>query len=84
MAGVELEAIVSDYLITTTTKGRATEEGAAEAVCASFGTTTEQAFRAAAADLDVQPLLTALSPDARTAILTWRGTLAAPDGPATT
>ena len=80
VAGVELEPIVSDYLITTTTDGRATEEAKAEAVCSSFGTTTEQAFRAAAAGLDVQPLLTALSPKARTAILTWRGTLAPTKG----
>ncbi|MBB3325070.1 tyrosine-protein phosphatase [Microlunatus antarcticus] len=80
VADVELEPIVSDYLITTTMDVRATEEVTAGAVCSSFGTTTEQAFRAAVAGLDVQPLLTALSPEVRTAILTWRGTLAPEKG----
>jgi hypothetical protein len=48
-----------------------------DALCRAQGTTTEGAFRAAVAGLDVHRVLAAarLSPRDRTALMTWRGTL---------
>jgi hypothetical protein len=75
IAGVESEAIVADYMLSTMAHDRASHEAKSEAVCAAFGTTTQDAFRAALAGLDVEPLLAALPDEARTAITTWRGAL---------
>jgi protein-tyrosine phosphatase len=77
-ADVEPEAIVTDYLQSTTVTHRAADETKLEAVCSSFGTTTEGAFRAALAGLNLQALLDALPDEARTAITTWRGRLSSP------
>ena len=83
VADVEVEAIVSDYLLSTTAAGRAAEEAELDAVCSSFGSTTEQAFRAALTGLDVQPLLAALPHQTRSVVVSWRGTIAS-TGPTTT
>ena len=54
-ADVEQEAIVADYLLSTAALDRAAEEARLKAVCSSFGTTTEGAFRAALAGLEPAP-----------------------------
>ena len=74
-ADVEQEAIVADYLLSTAALDRAAEEARLKAVCSSFGTTTEGAFRAALAGLELSASLNALPDKARTAITTWRGAL---------
>ncbi|MEC5184112.1 protein-tyrosine phosphatase [Cryobacterium sp. MP_3.1] len=66
IAGAEPEAIVDDYLETVrrgdqraVASGRAHEEAESEALCRSFGTTTEGAFRTALAGLDLPAVLAA-------------------------
>jgi len=66
IVGAEPEAIVDDYLETVrraeqraVASGRADDEAASEALCRSLGTSTEAAFRAALAGLDLPALLAA-------------------------
>jgi protein-tyrosine phosphatase len=87
-AGTEPGEIVDDYMETVrlgdlraATANRNNAEPEIDAFCRALGTTTEGAFRAAVAGLDLARLLTAaqLSPPDRRALATWRGTL--PGGP---
>jgi len=83
-AGAEPDAIVDDYLETVRlaevramNSNRSDEEPEIEALCQSFGTTTEGAFRAALDGLDLAGLLrcSGLSDADKVSLLTWRGTL---------
>jgi protein-tyrosine phosphatase len=79
IAGVEREAIVTDYLLGRAhapAHDRAVVEAECEAVCRAAGTTIEAAFRDALAGMDVSSLLGGLPDESRTAITTWRGALA--------
>ena len=87
-AGTEPGEIVDDYLQTVRLGDQraAAENGAnaepeIEAFCQARGTTTEGAFRAALAGLDITRVLTAakISRRDRIALTTWRGSL--PDDP---
>jgi protein tyrosine phosphatase (PTP) superfamily phosphohydrolase (DUF442 family) len=78
------DEIVDDYLesvrragLLAATVGRPNAELAAEAVCAAHGTTTEGAFRAALAALDLDAVLSAggMRPADRQALMSWRGHL---------
>jgi hypothetical protein len=79
------EAIVDDYLETVRrgdlraeAAGRPDEEPDIERFCAARGTSTEGAFRDALVGLDVDALLeaAAVSPEVRTRLTTWRGSIA--------
>ena len=83
-AGAEPGQIVDDYMETVrlgdlraSTANRNNYEAEIDAFCRTLGTTTEGAFRAAVAGLDLARVLTAagLSRDDRMALATWRGTL---------
>jgi hypothetical protein len=83
-AGTEPEAVVEDYLETVrigdpraASGNRNDAEEEIAALCAGFGTSTEQAFRDARAGLDLERVLAAggLSPDDRAALFSWRGTI---------
>ena len=85
-ADTEPGEIVSDYMETVrlgdlraATANRNNAEPGIDALCRAQGTTTEGAFRAAIAGLDVNRVLAAakLSLRDRKALLTWRGTLLA-------
>ncbi len=78
------EAIVDDYLETVRrasagagSGNRPDAEAELEAFCATYGTSTEGAFRGALAGLDVGALLdaAAVPDDVRARIRTWRGAL---------
>ncbi|TFC14721.1 tyrosine-protein phosphatase [Cryobacterium algoritolerans] len=80
----EPDAIVDDYLETVrladlraATANRNNAEPEIEALCQTYGTTTEGAFRAALAGLDVEAFLSSAGlGDAESAAITsWRGTL---------
>ena len=82
VAGVEEDAIVSDYLETIANaeamamgQGRPNGEQAVADLLTTLGTDSEQAFRTFLAALDVETLLDALTDDEATAIRTWRGAL---------
>ena len=82
VAGVEREAIVADHLETVANAPRLARaqgvpnwEPGVERLLARHGTSTEKAFRAFLAALDVEPLLDALTPEQAEAVRTWRGTL---------
>ena len=81
----EPDAIVGDYLETVllgdvraAALGRPNTEAELDALCRSFGSTTEDAFRAALLGLDVTDLLkrAALTADEIRAVRTWRGAIA--------
>lgn len=85
-ADAEPEEIVDDYLETVrlgqaraAAAGREDDEPQIEEFCLAHGTTTEGAFRAAVAGLDLAALLEAADVGAqeRDALFTWRGTLSA-------
>ncbi|GAA2754486.1 tyrosine-protein phosphatase [Amnibacterium kyonggiense] len=85
IAGVEPDAILEDYLETITNaeamaagQGRPSGEPAVAALLDSLGTTSEEAFRAFLAGLDVEALLAALPAEQATALRTWRGRLPQP------
>jgi len=76
--------IVDDYMETVrlgdvraASTNRNNAEPAIEALCQRYGTTTEDAFRAALGDLDLVAWLAmaSLSQRERHALATWRGTL---------
>ena len=78
----EPEAIVDDYLETVRrgsvgagSGNRNDAEAELEAFCATYGTSTEGAFRDALAGLDVDALLdaAAVQEDVRTLVRSWRG-----------
>jgi hypothetical protein len=79
----EPEAIVDDYLETVRrgaadpASGRADAEAEMEAFCATYGTSTEGAFRDALAGLDVDALLDAagVPEDVRGRLRSWRGAI---------
>ena len=80
----EPEAIVDDYLETVrrasagaASGNRDDTEAELEAFCATYGTSTEGAFRGALAGLDVDALLdaAAVPDDVRARVRTWRGTI---------
>ena len=80
----EPEAIVEDYLETVRRApldrgpdDREEAEAEMEALCATYGTSTEGAFRDALAGLDVGALLdaAAVPGDVRARVLSWRGSL---------
>lgn len=82
--GADPEAIVDDYLETVrrgderaAASGRTNDEPASEALCRTFGTTTEGAFRSALAGLDLPTVLAAAGlTDADLAVLrSWRQSL---------
>jgi protein-tyrosine phosphatase len=84
LADVEEDAIVADYLETITHadalaigQGRPSKETAVAELLASRGTTSEEAFRAFLAGLDVEALLTRLPAEQVEALRTWRGALPA-------
>ena len=86
IAGVEDDAIVADYLetiangaATAVGQGRPNGEPEVAAFLAARGTTSEAAFRAFLAGLDVERLLSRLPADQAEALRTWRGAL--PSGP---
>jgi protein tyrosine/serine phosphatase len=85
-ANTEVDAIVDDYLETVHTSGlragtsnRNTTEAELEEICRIQGTTTEGAFRAAIARLDLEMVLSTagMSPRDREALMTWRGRISA-------
>lgn len=78
----EPDAIVDDYLDTVrlaglraSTSNRNNAEPEIEALCETYGTTTEGAFRATLAGLDLAALLAspALSAADKAALTSWRG-----------
>ena len=79
----EPEAIVDDYLETVRrgaadpASGRAAAEAEMEAFCATYGTSTEGAFRDALAGLDVDALLDAagVPEGVRGRLRSWRGAI---------
>jgi protein-tyrosine phosphatase len=80
----EPDAIVDDYLETVrladlraATANRNNAEPKIEALCQTYGTTTEGAFRAALAGLDLEALLPSagLGDAESSAITSWRGTV---------
>ena len=80
----EPEAIVGDYLATVrlgvapgAALGRTNPEPLATEICARHGTTTEGAFRAALAGLDLATVLTAggMTQADQAALRTWRGAI---------
>lgn len=78
----EPDEIVDDYLETVRlgdarglAMGRTNPEPLAEQICGQHGTTTEGAFRAALAGLDLAPVLAGLGESDRQALRTWRGAL---------
>ena len=82
IAGVEEDAIVADYLETIANagamaigQGRPNDEPAVAVFLAARGTTSEAAFRAFLAGLDVEGLLARLPADQAEALRTWRGAL---------
>ena len=82
LADVEEDAIVADYLETIANadalaigQGRPSNEPAVAALLESRGTTSEEAFRAFLAGLDVEALLARLPADQVAVLRTWRGTL---------
>ncbi len=82
LAGVEEDAIVEDYLETIANadalaagQGRPSGEPAVAALLESRGTTSEEAFRAFLAGLDVESLLARLPADQAAVLRTWRGAL---------
>ncbi len=84
IAGVEPNAIVADYLDTignmpalAARRGRDDLEPSIAAFLAERGTTSEGAFRAFLAGLDVEALLARLPPEQAEALRTWRGASAA-------
>jgi hypothetical protein len=84
LAGVEQDAIVADYLETIENadalaagQGRPNGEPAVAALLASRGTTSEEAFRAFLAGLDVEALLARLPAEQARSLRTWRGALPA-------
>lgn len=84
IAGATDDAIVQDYLASianapalAAARGRPDEEPAVAALLASRGTTSETAFRAFLAGLDVDALLAALPAEQADALRTWRGALPA-------
>jgi protein tyrosine/serine phosphatase len=83
-AGVEPEAVVDDYLETVrnaetraATENRNSAEAELEALCATWGTSTEAAFRDAQAGLALDRVLDegGASAEVREALFSWRGTL---------
>jgi protein tyrosine/serine phosphatase len=81
----EPDAIVGDYLETVlladaraAASGRPNTEAELDALCRSFGSTTEEAFRTALRGLDITDLLerAALTPNEVRSVRTWRGALA--------
>lgn len=83
-ADVEPDAAVDDYLQTVRTadrvaaaRGRPNREPELEALCARYGSSTEQAVRDAYAGLDLPDLMdrAGLDDAQRRALLTWRGAL---------
>jgi len=84
IAGVEDDAIVADYLESIANAdalalghGRPSGEPAVAALLAERGTTSEHAFRAFLAGLDVEALLARLPEAEAAALRTWRGALPA-------
>lgn len=82
IARVVPEEIVDDYLASVrnaaalaAARGRPDDEGAREALCRAHGTTTEGAFRDVVAGVDPAWVTDLLDPDARAALMTWRGAL---------
>ena len=82
LADVEEDAIVADYLETIANagalaigQGRPSKEAAVADLLASRGTTSEEAFRAFLAGLDVAALLARLPADQAATLRTWRGAL---------
>lgn len=83
-AGTDPDQITDDYMETVrlgglraATANRNNDEPGIDAFCRALGTTTEGAFRAAVAGLDLDRVLTesGLSACDREALVTWRGTL---------
>lgn len=83
-ASAQVEEIVDDYLETVrlgdlraASMNRDNDESGLEAICQAHGTTTECAFRAAVASLDLDKVLRAnnLSAEDRRALFSWRGTI---------
>ena len=81
VAGADPEAIVDDYLETVrrgderaAASGRTNDEPASEALCRTFGTTTEGAFRWALAGLDLPSVVAAagLTDADLAALRSWR------------
>ena len=82
LADVEEDAVVADYLETIANaealaigQGRPSNEPAVAALLESRGTTSEEAFRAFLAGLDVEALLARTPADQAAVLRTWRGTL---------
>jgi len=85
-SNTEMDAIVDDYLETVrlgglraATSNRNTSEAELEEICRIHGTTTEGAFRAVIANLDLEKVLSAagMSSRDREAQMNWRGSISA-------